>query len=164
MKKILLIALMFAFSLGVYAQREGGPREMPSPEQRAERMTNRMAEQLELSEEQKNKVYEINLKNAQSRQAEMEARRAEAEQRRQSRQTQMQSQIQEVEAVLSPEQIEKWSEVRETNRQRGAFSPQGPRGNRGGEIRRGGRNYKDRSSEGFQHRHGPNRGKAKIDK
>ena len=160
MKKIVLIAIMFSLSLGVYAQRGGGPREMPSPEQRAERMTNRMAEELALSDEQKNKVYEINLRNAKTRQAEMEARRAEAQQARGQRQVEMQDQIKEIEAVLSPDQAKKWAEMRDANRQDRQYGPQGPRGPRGAEMQRGRSTQSEDAREGKRKRKGKKRGQG----
>ncbi|EKB48461.1 DUF4890 domain-containing protein [Cecembia lonarensis] len=164
MKKILLIVVMFSLSLGVFAQRGGGPREMPKPEQRAERMTNRMAEQLELTDEQKDRIYHINLKNAQERQAEMDARRAEADQRREGRRVQMQEQIKEVESILNPEQAEKWAEMRESNRQRGEYGPQGPRGHRGTEMRKGKGPHVEGSSQKGKQKQVRNRSKKSTDK
>jgi protein CpxP len=110
MKKLLMIAVIFTLSFSVFAQR-GQQREMPNPEQRAEKMTTRMAEQLELTEDQKQEVYKIHLENAQKRQVEMEERRAEMEVRR----AEMKSQI---ETILTPEQKEKWEEVRNENRRK----------------------------------------------
>lgn len=110
MKKLLMIAIIFSLSFTAFAQR-GQQREMSTPEQKAERMTNRMAEQVDLSEEQKKEIYNINLQNAQNRQVEMEARRAEMEAKR----AEMKSQI---EAVLTPDQKEKWEEVRNENHRR----------------------------------------------
>jgi Spy/CpxP family protein refolding chaperone len=118
MKK--LIAILAIFSLGaltVEAQR--GPRgpqmspkkraEMANPEKRAEMMTNRMAEKLELSAAQKEEVYAIHLENASKRQAEMEARKAQM-------QTNQKGQQAKIEAVLTPEQKEKFIELRDENK------------------------------------------------
>ncbi|TFV95963.1 DUF4890 domain-containing protein [Algoriphagus kandeliae] len=124
MKKILFSAgLVFLLSMGAFAQR-GPQREMPDPETRAKMMTDRMAEQLGLSEEQKAKILAINLENAKKRQAEAEARKAEAEARRE----QAKAQEEEIKSILTEEQRQKWEELKEARRERG------PRGNRGGEI------------------------------
>lgn len=125
MKK--LIAILAIFSLGaltVEAQR--GPRgpqmspekraEMANPEKRAEMMTNRMAEKLELSDAQKEEVYAIHLENASKRQAEMEARRAEMKAKRADMQANQKEQQAKIEAVLTPEQKEKFIELRDENR------------------------------------------------
>jgi periplasmic protein CpxP/Spy len=117
MKKLLMIAAILTLSFTAFAQR-GQQREMSTPEQRAERMTTRMAEQLELTEEQKEEIYKINLENAQKRQVEMEARRAEMEARRAEMKSQIESQKVQIEAVLTPEQKEKWEEVRTENRRK----------------------------------------------
>lgn len=125
MKK--LIVIIAIFSLGVItveAQRGNrGPQmspekraEMDSPEKRAEMMTNRMAEKLELSDAQKEKVYAIHLENATKRQAEMEARRAEMKAKRAEMQANQKEQQAKIEAVLTPEQKEKFIELRDENR------------------------------------------------
>lgn len=122
---------------------------MPSAEERAERMTNRMGEQLGLSEEQKQKIYQINLQNAQSRDIEMENRRAEAKQRRESRENQMQEQTKEIENILTPEQAEKWGEIRESNRQRRPMMREGRGSQKDGEYRkRRGQHRGDTSNRG----------------
>ena len=108
MKKLLMIAIIFSLSFSAFAQK-GQQREMSTPEQRADRMTTRMTEQLDLTEVQKKEIYNINLQNAQNRQVEMEARRAEMEARRAEMKTR-------IEAILTPEQKEKWEEVRNENR------------------------------------------------
>jgi len=135
MKKLLIITLMFSLGFGAFAQR-GAQREMPSPEQRAERMTNRMAEQLELSDEQKQKIYQLNLENAQKRQAEWEARKSEMESKREAMQQQRKQQTDEIEAILSPEQKAKWAEIRESNRKRGEKMQQRRGGEKGTEYKR----------------------------
>lgn len=108
MKKLLIIAIIFSLSLSAFAQR-GQNREKSTPEQRAEKMTGRMAEQLDLNEEQKKEIYKINLQNAQKRQEEMEARR-------EAMKSLNESQKEQIGAVLTPEQKEKWEEIRSENR------------------------------------------------
>lgn len=154
MKKILLITALFSLSFGVFAQR-GAQREFPNPEERAERMTNRMAENLELSKEQKKKVYEINLENAQKRQTEMEARRAEMENRREARTEELRKQNEKIEAVLTPEQKEKWNELKESSKRRGPMMRERGEGQRGSEIRKGRGNYRENTGKrGEHHRSG----------
>lgn len=135
MKKLLIIATMFSLSFGAFAQK-GAKREMQSPEQRAERITSRMAEQLELSDKQKQKVYQLNLENAQKRQAEWETRKSDMEARRKVMQQQRKQQTEEIEAILTPEQKTKWAEIRESKRKRGEMMQQRRRGEKGGEYRK----------------------------
>jgi Spy/CpxP family protein refolding chaperone len=95
-----------------------------------------MAEQLELNDEQKQKVYQLHLKNAQKRQAEWEATKSEMEARREAMQQQRKQQTEEIEAILSPEQKEKWAEIRESNRTRGEMMHQRRGGEKGNEYKR----------------------------
>jgi periplasmic protein CpxP/Spy len=128
MKKLLMVAAVFSFGI-LSAQAQRGPMqrggmnaekraEMASPEKRAEMMTNRMAEKLELNEAQKQEVYAIHLENASKRQAEMEARRAEMKAKREEMQAKQKEQQAKIEAVLTPEQREKFVELRDENRER----------------------------------------------
>ena len=117
MKKLLMIAIIFSLSMSAFAQR-GPNREMSTPEQRAEKMTSRMAEQLDLNEEQKKEIYKINLQNAQKRQEEMESRKNEMEKRREAMKSLNESQNEQIGAVLTPEQKEKWEEIRSENRKK----------------------------------------------
>lgn len=135
MKKLLIIAMMFSLSFAAFAQR-GQQREMPTPEKMAEMMTNRMAENLELSEDQKKKIYEIHLENAKKRQVERDARRTEMESKRQEMTAQRQKQNDQIEAVLTPEQKAKYAEMKANARERGAMRP-GRGGERGPEMRKG---------------------------
>jgi periplasmic protein CpxP/Spy len=134
MKKLIMIAIIFSLSFTAFGQR-GQQREMSTPEQRAERMTNRMAEQLDLTEEQKQEIYNINLQNAQKRQVEMEERKAEMESRRAEMKSQNESQKQQIEAILTPEQKEKWDEVRSENQKR--MEDRGKRGRGGSDGNKG---------------------------
>ncbi|EMS32861.1 hypothetical protein C943_00867 [Mariniradius saccharolyticus AK6] len=124
MKKLLLIAMLFSIGFAAMAQK-GGQRGSATPEERAERVTNKMAEELSLSEDQKKKVYQINLDHAKKRQAEMEARRAAME-------ADMKAQNQEIEALLSEEQKAKWAEMKAEGKMR--MEEEG-RGRRGGPRR-----------------------------
>ena len=93
-------------SLGAAAQQE--KRTMPSPEDRAQKMTDRMAEKLSLTEAQKKEIYAINLENANKRQAEMEAQKAE----RQAKQAEMKAQEEKIQKVLTEEQRKQWEEIK----------------------------------------------------
>ncbi len=118
MKKLLLIAIIFSIGrLSVSAQ-SGARKETMTPEKRAEVVTNKMSEQLDLSEAQKKQVYEINLENANKRQSEMEARRAEKKAQREEMRIQNQAQKDKVAAILNAEQKEKFLELTDQRRER----------------------------------------------
>jgi Spy/CpxP family protein refolding chaperone len=138
MKKLLFICTL---SLGLVfnsnAQR-GQNSEAPNrtPEALAERMSSRMAEALELSDTQKKEIYDIQLQQLQERMA----NRDEMSQERKASMTKHQEKIAE---VLTPEQQQKWEEMRQEEQgRRGNMrdsrkeNPEGP-SNRG---RRQGRN------------------------
>ncbi|GHB46316.1 hypothetical protein GCM10008106_29080 [Mongoliitalea lutea] len=122
MNKLLLIATMLLISFAGFAQRGPGPNQ--NPEERAKRMTERMSEQLALTAEQQEAVYAINLENATKRQAEFEARREEREQMRSKMMQQQRAQRDAIQEVLTPEQKEKWEEMRAQNQQRRGQVPQ----------------------------------------
>ena len=98
-------AVLTMMSLGVAAQEQ---RKMSSPEDRAQRMTERMASELKLSEEQKQKVLAINLEHAKKRSAEMEKQRAEME----ARKAEMKAQEEKIKEVLTEEQRKQWEEIK----------------------------------------------------
>ncbi len=107
MKKWMIgAAFLFFTSLNVAAQQER--KEMPNPEERAKRMTDRMATELQLTDEQKEKVMEINLENAKKRQAEIEKEMAE----RKARMEEMKAQNEKIMSVLTEEQRQKWEQIK----------------------------------------------------
>ncbi|UZD21453.1 DUF4890 domain-containing protein [Algoriphagus halophytocola] len=113
-KWILATGMMVMISLGTMAQKRGGDR--PSPEQRAKMSTEKMAEQLQLSEEQQKQILEINLEYAKKREAEMAERKAEAEERRaqmQAMRAEMKAQDEEIQLVLTEEQRAQWIALKE---------------------------------------------------
>ncbi|TDK44329.1 Spy/CpxP family protein refolding chaperone [Algoriphagus formosus] len=115
MKKLLVsIAMIFLVSLGAFAQQQRRG-ERPDPEARAKMMTERMAEELGLNEEQKAKILEINLANAQKRKAAMESQRAD----REALKEEMKKQDEQIKEILTEEQRKKWEELKETRRSRG---------------------------------------------
>jgi Spy/CpxP family protein refolding chaperone len=152
MKKLLMIAAIFTMTFaGANAQRgQGGPRggqqkESMTPEQRAEKITTKMTEELGLSEDQKQKIYQVNLENAKKR----DANRATMEEERKAKRTEMQAQNQaqneQIEAILTPEQKTKWEEVKKENRKEireRSGSGRGQRGGKGGSGSRGGSSTK----------------------
>jgi hypothetical protein len=121
MKKIILtLGLMAFIGLSAMAQQRGGER--PSPEQRATKMTEKMAEELSLSADQKKQILEINLERAKKmdqdraeRMNETEARKAEMDARREE----MKRQDEKIKSVLTEEQLGKWEEIKLSQKDRG---------------------------------------------
>jgi protein CpxP len=132
MKKwIIGAAMLVIVSFQVDAQER--KRVQPNPEERAKRMTEKMATELELSEEQKAHVLALNLDNAKKRQAEMDQAAAE----RKAKMTEMKAYQEKVKAILTEEQRTKWEEIkveqRDKRRPQGEIQrrPERPRHHRG---------------------------------
>lgn len=99
-------ALLVFTSLSVAAQQE--KRAQVSPEERAQRMTEKMATELQLSEEQKAQILALNLDQAKKRQAQMDKEMAE----RKVRADEMKAHQDEIKEVLTEEQRTKWEEIK----------------------------------------------------
>src|SRR5688572_15518552 len=107
MKKWIIGAALLAFtSLSVAAQQE--KRQQPNPEERAKKVTEKMATELELSEDQKAQILALNLDHAKQRQAEMEREKAEREAQR----AEMKAHQEKVNSILTEEQRTKWEEIK----------------------------------------------------
>jgi len=120
MKKLLFIAAIFtiiSFNADAQQQRKRG-QQNASPEKRAEMRVERLANQLDLTEEQKTRIYEIHLERAQAQQELREAQREEMKERRSAMQEVRREQQSEVEEVLTPDQKLKWKELRNEDRER----------------------------------------------
>jgi len=121
MKKwILALGLVVMISLSSIAQQRGGER--PTFEQRAARMTDKMAEELSLTADQKNQILSINLEHAKKRdqdrveqQKESEVRKAEMDAQR----AKMKKQDELIKAILTDEQRTKWEEIKMSQKDRG---------------------------------------------
>ncbi|MFT4854847.1 MAG: protein CpxP [Algoriphagus sp.] len=121
MKKwILASGLVVMISLSSIAQQRGGERL--TFEQRAARMTEKMAEELSLTADQKNQILSINLEHAKKRnqdrveqQKESEARKAEMDEQR----AEMRKQDELIKAILTDEQRTKWEEIKLSQKDRG---------------------------------------------
>lgn len=111
MKRILWMIAAFSFiSIGAEAQQERKTRERMTPERVAEKATERMTEELDLTEEQKEAVYALHLESATKKAEEMKAQweKMKAEQK---------AQQEKLDGILSPAQKAQWeakkSEARE---------------------------------------------------
>jgi len=113
MKKILIIAVLVGATF-VQAQAQRRGNQEVNPEQFAEKMTERMAENLNLTEEQKVQVHALHLKEAQKRKASWEERRAARETMKAEREAFQEKMA----AVLTPEQKEAWESMKAENRKK----------------------------------------------
>ena len=104
------MAVFTLLSLDLAAQIK---RKMPDAEERARVMTERMAYRLNLSEEQKKEILDINLENAKKREAEMQKHQAEMD----ARKAEMKTQDEQIKKVLTEEQREQWEKIKTDHRQ-----------------------------------------------
>jgi hypothetical protein len=117
MKKLLFIPILFIAILSSNAQdikKENGRRSMnktlvqKTPEQRAEFMTKRMTEQLSLTKEQQERVYQLSLKQSKVHSEQAKKRQELAKLMKEENQRNRQ----EIKSVLTPEQQKKWDELK----------------------------------------------------
>ena len=114
MKKMIIASgIMVMISLSTFAQ-QGNSGEKAGPEERAKKMTERIATELELTEEQKNQVLAINMDYAKKREAEMEARKIEQK-----------AQEAKIQAVLTDTQKAKWEELKDERKEHRKGRPGG---------------------------------------
>ncbi len=105
MKKIvLMLALVTGIGYAATAQEAQKTRTKVTPEQRAERQAERMKEALQLTEDQKKAIYELNLQSANKMKAykkdQRDANKDQFKKMRDEREAKMKS-------ILTPEQYEK---------------------------------------------------------
>lgn len=110
MKKLLLIPMLMFATLASNAQdtkkenrrsKYAQTMVQKTPEQRAEMQAKRMAEQLSLTTEQQEKIYQLSLEQAKKKQALTQSLKEENQKSRQ-----------EIEGLLTPEQQKQWSELK----------------------------------------------------
>lgn len=147
MKKLGVVLVVLLFATGfTFAQERGGgerpsksteqgrpDRQQMTPEQRVQRETQRLVEQLKLNKEQEVKVLAINKKYMEKQSGDWSKMRdASDEERAKMREAMQQVQLEknkEIKVVLTPEQVKlfdenlkKWEEMRK-NRQGGMRGP-----------------------------------------
>ena len=116
MKKwILGAAVMTCISLGLSAQHQKNNSREISASERAEKMSNRMAEELKLTEEQKKQVSKVVLENATRQEELIQKRKAEFEAQKGYRM----EQDKKIAAILTEEQKTIWEQRKESMRTRG---------------------------------------------
>jgi periplasmic protein CpxP/Spy len=110
--KTSIIAIVFGILVSATAFAQQRPeRSRMTPEERAERISARLTEDLELTEEQAEEVKSIHLKYAKQAEAEREARM-------QAMKEQHAAMEEEMKAVLSEEQYQKLEEKKEERKSR----------------------------------------------
>jgi protein CpxP len=117
---ILASGLVVMISLSSIAQQRGGER--PTSEQRAARMTEKMAEELSLTADQKNQILSINLEQAKKRDQARVEQQKESEVKKAGMDTQraeMKKQDELIKAILTDEQRTKWEEIKLSQKDRG---------------------------------------------
>jgi Spy/CpxP family protein refolding chaperone len=136
MKKwILGAAVMTCISLGLSAQHQKNNSRELSASERAEKMSNRMAEELKLTEEQKKQVSKVVLENATRQEELMQKRKAEFEAQKGYRM----EQDKKIAAILTEEQKTIWEQRKEAMRTRGNDHSRGGHTQGGRPRFRGGR-------------------------
>lgn len=117
MKKLLFIPILFIAILSGNAQdvKKENQRlkyktsSQMTPEQRAELKTKRMAEQLSLTKDQQEKVYQLSLKQARLLREQAKKRQELSQLMKEENQ----KSNQEIQSLLNPEQQKKWSELKD---------------------------------------------------
>lgn len=118
MKRLLFIITMMAL-VGFQAEaQQRGNREKMDPDEMATKMTDRMAEQLDLTEDQKKEVHQLHLDRIKKRMEMREKHKEEMKSRRENMQKERESEKAEMERILTPEQKEKWTEIQKENEQK----------------------------------------------
>ena len=105
---------MTSLSFGLSAQQHKNFRQLNSSE-RAQKMTERMAEELKLTKEQKKQVGQLALENATRQEELLKSRKAEFEAQRAYRK----EQEQKMASILTEEQKQIWEQRKEAMRHRG---------------------------------------------
>ncbi|AWW30907.1 DUF4890 domain-containing protein [Echinicola strongylocentroti] len=110
MKKLLFVIALMTFTVfAADAQQRKGRKEM-SPDKMAERITDKMTEELDLDEAQQKEVYELNLKSSEERMEAREKAKEEQEANREQMKADQEAQEKALQEILTPEQLEKWKE------------------------------------------------------
>ncbi|MEX2512601.1 MAG: DUF4890 domain-containing protein [Cyclobacteriaceae bacterium] len=121
---MMICALVGATIIQVNAQREKTMDR--SPEKQAERMTQMMAERLDLNEDQKKEIHALHLEQAQKRKAERESTKESMEARREAMKAEREAHHEKIAGILTEEQKEKWEALKEEGRQKMQERRRGP--------------------------------------
>lgn len=130
MKKwILGASVLLSMSFGLSAQQHQNFRSF-NPTERAQKMTDRMAEVLKLTDEQRKQVNQLTLENANRQEELLKSRKAEFEAQKEYRLAQEQKLL----SILTEEQKQIWEQRKESLQNRGKHHSSGDHG-RGGRPR-----------------------------
>ena len=113
-KSILLAAVMTCISLGLSAQHQKKNFRELSAAERAEKMSDRMAEELKLTDEQQKQVSKVVLENAMRQEELIQKRKAEFEAQKKYRL----EQEKKISAILTEEQKVIWEQRKEALKHR----------------------------------------------
>jgi Spy/CpxP family protein refolding chaperone len=105
-KWILASGLVLMISLSSIAQQKS--EERSTSEQRAARMTEKMAERLSLTADQKKQILAINLEHVKKRDQDRMDQQKESD----ARKAEMKKQDESIKAILTDEQRTKWEEIK----------------------------------------------------
>jgi Spy/CpxP family protein refolding chaperone len=115
-KWILASGLLLMISLSSTAQQKS--EERSTSEQRAARMTEKMAEGLSLTADQKKQILAINLEHVKRRDQDRMDQQKESD----ARKAEMKKQDESIKAILTDEQRTKWEEIKLNRKDRGRRS------------------------------------------
>jgi len=136
MKKwILGAAVLTCISLGLSAQHQKKNFRELSASERAEKMSNRMAEELKLTDEQRKQVSKVVLENATRQEELAQKRKVELEAQKKYRM----EQEKKIAAILTEEQKKIWEQRKESRQHGDSHSERGEHHDRRGPRFRGGR-------------------------
>jgi hypothetical protein len=114
MKKwIIGVVVLTSISFGLSAQQHKNFRQS-NPTERAQKMTDRMAEELKLTDEQRKQVSQLALENAKRQEELLKRRKAEFEAQKEYRK----AQDQKLGSILTEEQKQVWEQRKEAFRNR----------------------------------------------
>ncbi len=136
MKKWILGAVvMTCISLGLSAQHQKKNFRELSASERAEKMSDRMAEELKLTDEQRKQVSKVVLENATRQEELAQKRKVELEAQKKYRM----EQEKKIAAILTEEQKKIWEQRKESRQHGDSHSERGEHHDRRGPRFRGGR-------------------------
>lgn len=141
MKKLVLVFGMVAlvFSQSIAQEVAKNERKSWTPEERAEKMTSRMAAELELNEKQQKEIYAVNMKRANDMQAhreQMKAQRGQMKEKQANYQAEIEKSLTDAQkAKLAEKKENRKSEYKKGQRGHGPKN-HGQKGNRGGKYQK----------------------------
>jgi len=117
MKRIVFV-FPLAMMLAVTLSAQDALPELPSAEEKAEKLTDRMSEHLELNDVQAEQVYQMNLESAQQMEPYMQALRNAREVLHTERKEQETARATALASVLTPEQLAKLETLKSDRKKR----------------------------------------------